>query len=364
MRIQSIETFTQGRNMCIVRVRAEDGTEGYGELPRSNADLAAMVLHRMVAPFVLGMDASDPDALCDFVFESTYKFPGSFVCRALGGLDTALWDIRGKQAGKSVAALLGGAPKPVRAYASSMSRTAQPDEIADSLLKARDAGGFSIFKIKIGKRNGHDEDEWPGRTESVVKAVRKALGDDAELYVDANSCYSPGKAVEVAKLLEDEGVALFEEPCPWWEVDWTAEVRSEVSIPVGGGEQDFWLPTWRRIIGIPAVDVVQPDVGYVGGLTRALRVARMAEDANLSCMPHNPSLCLMKTFTLHLLCAIPNAGRAVEYGINPQAAVPDLYDPQPAVADGLVQCPDGPGWGVTVRPEWLEKAERTVSEAS
>lgn len=364
MRIQRIETFVQGRNMCVVRVRTDEGLEGFGQTPRSNADITATILHRMVAPFVLGVDGQDADALSDLVFESTYKFPGSFVCRALGAVDAALWDIRGKREGKSVAELIGGAPKPVRAYASSMSRTAQPDEIAAAFLKARDEGGFTIFKFKIGKRNGHDEDQWPGRTEAVVKAVREALGDDAELYVDANSCYSPKRAIEVAKILESESVALLEEPCPWWEVDWTAEVRNAVNITVGGGEQDFWLPTWKRIIGLPAVDIVQPDVGYVGGLTRALRVARMASEKGLPCMPHNPSLCLMKTFTLHLLCGIPNAGRAVEYGIASESGVKDLYDPQPIVKDGKVQCPSGPGWGVTVNPKWLEKAERLVSEVS
>ncbi len=195
-----------------------------------------------------------------------------------------------------------------------------------------------------------------------MKAVRKALGDDAEIYADANSCYSAKRAIEVAAFLESRNVALFEEPCPWWEVEATAEVCRSVNIPVGGGEQDFWMPTWRRIIGLPAVDIVQPDVGYIGGITRALRVAQMAEDANLPCMPHNPSLCLLKTFTLHLLCAIPNAGRAVEYGIHPGAAVRGLYDPPPTVRGGMVQCPEGPGWGVTVNPDWLERAERQVSQ--
>jgi len=361
MKIKSIETFTN-KHLAVVRVKTDDGAEGYGQTAPGNADITALVLHRQIAPIALGADASDIDRLVDRCIEGTYKFPGSYCCRALSGLDTALWDLRGKIEAKSVCDILGGRPDPIPAYGSSTSRTVTPKQEAERLARAMESSGFTAFKIKIAKRCGHDEDQWPGRTQSIVPAVRKAIGDQTALFVDANSCYTPAKAIQVGQMLESYGVALFEEPCPWWEVGWTAEVTRALDMPVGGGEQDFWMPTWRQIVELRAVDVVQPDVCYVGGLTRALRLARMAERASLPCMPHNPDLTMRKVFTLHYLAAIPNAGDFIEFSIEPEAEIKDLFDPPMVVKDGLLAVPEGPGWGVTVNPAWLAAADRRVSE--
>jgi len=360
-KIVSIETFTN-ETVCIVRVRNDAGAEGYGQLAPFNADISATVLHRQIAPHALGKDPADIDAIADQCIEANYKFPWSYICRALAGLDTALWDIRGRRENKSVCELLGGKPRPIPAYGSSMQRDITPADEAARLARLRDDKGFRAFKIRIGKVCGHDQDQWPGRTESLVPAVRKAIGDNISLHVDANSCYTPAKAIEVGKMLEDYGVCHFEEPCPYWELEWTAKVAAALKVPVTGGEQDNDLAQWRRMINMHAVDVVQPDVCYVGGLTRALRVAAMAAEAKLPCVPHSANLSMVTVFTLHLLGAICNAGPFMEFSIEPTDWTKDLYHPMPEVRDGKVGIPDGPGWGVTVNPQWLEKAERKISE--
>jgi L-alanine-DL-glutamate epimerase-like enolase superfamily enzyme len=101
---------------------------------------------------------------------------------------------------------------------------------------------------------------------------------------------------------------------------------------------------------------------YVGGMTRALRVVRMAAEAGLPCVPHSANLSLVTVFTLHLMAAIPNAGGHVEFSIEPTAWTKGLFSPALEVRDGKVAVPAGPGWGVTVSPAWLEKATRQVSE--
>ena len=254
MKIQSIETFVHAPNVGIVRVRAEDGSEGYGQVSTFNADITATVLHRQVAPVVLGRDIEDLDSLCDAVIEATYKFPGSYVCRALTGVDTAIWDLKGKAAGKSVCELLGRKPRPLRVYGSSMRRDITPDDEGARLAKLRDEFGYRAFKIRVGKVAGHDEDQWPGRTEALIPAVRKAVGDDVTILADGNSCYTPGRAIEVGKLLQEYDFGHFEEPCPYWELAWTAEVAAALEIPVAGGEQDYDLKQWQRIIDMPAVE--------------------------------------------------------------------------------------------------------------
>ncbi len=109
MKIQRIETFCTPF-VGFVRVTTDDGAQGWGQVSTYNADISALILHRQVAPWALGQDALDIDALVDRVCEREHKFPGSHLYRAIGGVDTALWDLRGKLEGKPVCELLGGTP--------------------------------------------------------------------------------------------------------------------------------------------------------------------------------------------------------------------------------------------------------------
>ena len=367
MKIKSIETFSN-EFVSFVRVRTGNGAEGWGQISTYNADISALVMHRQVAPYALGEDATDLDALLDRIVEIEFKFPGSYLRRALAGLDTALWDLRGKLAGKSVCELLGGKPRPFPVYASSMRRDITPEAEAERLARLRDTHGYEAFKFRIGKECGHDEDEWPGRTEAIVPAIRRALSNNVTLLVDANCCYTPKKAIEVGRRLDDYGICHFEEPCPYWDFEWTAEVAQALKsfdIKVAGGEQDCNLSNWRRIVNIRAFDIVQPDICYVGGLTRALRVAAMAKEAGIPCVPHSANLSLVTLFSLHMMGAIENAGPYVEFSIEGLDYYPwqeGLFSPALEARDGKVQIPDGPGWGVEINTDWLAKAAYQISE--
>jgi L-alanine-DL-glutamate epimerase-like enolase superfamily enzyme len=244
-----------------------------------------------------------------------------------------------------------------------MRRDIQPQDEGERLSRLRDAKGFGGFKIKIGKVCGHDQDQWPGRTEALIPAVRKAIGGDVHLLADANSCYSPPRAIEVGRMLEQNGVRHFEEPCPYWELEWTAQVAAALDMDVSGGEQDTDLAQWARMVGMKAVDIVQPDICYVGGLSRALRVAALGAQAGLSCVPHSANLSLVSVFTVHMLAAIANAGPHMEFSVEPNDWLRELYSPFLEVVEGKVKVPGGPGWGVEINPHWLAAAARGVSEA-
>ncbi|MDX1528230.1 MAG: mandelate racemase/muconate lactonizing enzyme family protein, partial [Gammaproteobacteria bacterium] len=269
MKIKKIETFSN-EFVGFLRVTSDDGAEGWGQVSTYNADITSLIVHRQIAPWALGADALDINRLVDIIPEREHKFPGSYLYRALAGLDTALWDLSGKLEGKSVCELLGGVPRPIRAYASSMKRDIAPADEGERFLRLREQFGFDAFKFRVGAECGRDVDEWPGRTEEIVPAVRNALGDDVALLVDANSGFSPERAIQVGRMLEDYGVEHFEEPCPYWELEQTRQVTQALELDVAGGEQDCEIPTWRRIIELNAVDVIQPDVCYLGGLTRTL----------------------------------------------------------------------------------------------
>jgi L-alanine-DL-glutamate epimerase-like enolase superfamily enzyme len=365
VKIKSLETFTTPV-VGFVRVTAEDGMQGWGQVSPYNADITCQVFHRQVAPWALGADCDSIEILTESIPEREHKFPGSYLMRALCGLDTALWDLRGKRTGKSVCALLGGKPRPFPVYASSMSRQITPKDEAIRFLRLRDAHGYTAFKFRIGMEYGHDQDQWPGRTEEIVPLIRRALGADAQLLVDGNSCYTPKKAIEVGRLLEDQGICHFEEPCPYWEFHWTKQVTDALGIDVTGGEQDCDLALWRFAIDMRVVDVVQPDVCYLGGINRTLKVAEMAKRAGLPVTLHSANQSMVTVFALHLMGAIENAGPYVEFSIEGSDFYPwdrELYEPALIARDGKVQISDRPGWGVEISKQWLDKASYQKSGA-
>jgi len=359
MKIASLETFAN-EFVCFVRVTTDGGAIGWGQTSTYNADITATIFHRQVAPWALGADALGIDALIARIEEREHKFPGSYRCRALAGLDTALWDLRGRLEGKPVVELLGGRPRTLRAYASSMRRDITPQQEARRLVRLRDEQGFDAFKWRVGAECGHDSDEWPGRTEAIVPTVARALGAGVAKLVDANSGFSPGRAIAVGALLEAEGISHYEEPCPYWKLEETKRVADALDLDVTGGEQDWDLATWARMIDMRAVDIVQPDVMYMGGIARTLKVARMAAAAGLPCTPHSANLSLVTLCTMHLLGALPNAGKYLEFSIEgpdyyPWQAGLFLGDPY-RVTDGHVTIPQAPGWGVEINPAWLAAA--------
>lgn len=365
MKIVKLETFTTPF-VGFVRATSETGAIGWGQVSTYHADITCAVFHRQIAPHALGTDALDFADTLLRINEREHKFPGSYLRRAMTGLDTALWDLRGRHEGKPVTSLIGGTPGPVRAYASSMKRDITPEDEAARFVKLRDDHGFTAFKWRVGAECGRDQDEWPGRTEEVVPVVSKALGDGIDKLVDGNSCYSPPRAVEVGWLLEDHGIGHFEEPCPYWEFDQTRIVRETLTLDVAGGEQDCEFTAFRSMINEGVVDIVQPDVMYLGGLHRTLQVCRMAAARDLPVTPHAANLGLVTMCTMHLLRAIPNAGKYLEFSIEG----PDYYPWQEglflgtpyAITDGHATVTDAPGWGVEINPDWLDRASYQVSE--
>ena len=367
MKIASLETFTD-QFVCFVRLTTDSGAVGWGQTSTYNADITASIFHRQVAPWALGADAFPIETLIERIEEREHKFPGSYRCRALAGLDTALWDLRGKLEDKPVVELLGGRPRRLRVYASSMRRDIRPADEARRLVRLRDASGFDAFKWRVAAECGHDVDEWPGRTEAIVPEVARALGPAVAKLVDANSGFSPQRAIEVGRLLEAEDISHYEEPCPYWKLAETKLVSDALTIDVSGGEQDWDLATWERMITMRAVDIVQPDVMYMGGLARTLQVVRMAAAAGLPCTPHSANLSLVTLCTMHLLGAIPNPGKYLELSIEGADYYPwqqGLFRNDPyAVVDGHVTIPSAPGWGVEISPAWIEKAAYRCSSLS
>ncbi|XOQ15515.1 MAG: D-galactonate dehydratase [Shouchella clausii] len=355
MKIKSIETFSTGY-VTIVRVKSTDGHEGFGQTAPYHANISALILHQQLARHIVGKEVDQIDQLVEDIMRAEHKFYGSYLCRALSGIETALWDLKGKQLGKSVYEMLGGKHRPIDVYGSSMKRNISPEDESDRLKQMQEDYGFRAFKFRIGNVFGNDVDVYPGRTEQMIPTMRKALGEETLLYADANSGFTPTRAIEVGKILEQYGVVHYEEPCPFARLEWTKQVADALDIDVAGGEQDTDLAQFQRMISMNAVDIVQPDICYIGGLSRALKVAKMAEENGMVCAPHAANLSMVTVFTMHMVSAIPNAGPFMEYSVESHRWAEELFTTNFKVSDGKVNIPDGPGWGVEIRKEWLEKA--------
>ena len=376
MKIDRIESFTTPE-VGFVRLTTDDGQSGWGQMSTYHADITAQVLHRQVAPWIIGRPVDVDHPVADFldlaalVNEREHKYPGSYVRRALAGVDTALWDLIGRLAEQPVAALIGGSAGQVRCYASSMKRDITPADEADRLCRLRDEKGFDAFKFRVGAECGRGRDEWPGRTEDIIETVPRALGQGVVTMVDANSCFGVERAIEVGRMLEAHGITHYEEPCPYWKPDWTRQVTQALDIDVTGGEQDCDLRHWLDMINRHVVDVMQPDVMYMGGLTPTLELARIIGEGGPNgetypVTPHAANLSLVTICTMHLLRAIPNAGPYLELAIEGADYYPwteTLFRGDPfAVEEGKVTVTDAPGWGVEVNPDWLQRAAYAVTE--
>ena len=371
MKIQQLETFCNPQSsLCLVRVTDDQGGFGWGQVAPFFADVTAQVVHRQLAKHVLGYPietATDIIKLADTIRHQCYKFHGSHLWRAWAGIDLALWDLLGRRLEQSVASLL-NPHHPVQmlnpwpGYASSLRRDISPMDEAERMKQLRDRDGYKAFKIRIAQRMGHDFDASPGRTEQMIQTCRLELGDDAHLLVDANSGFTVPRAIEVGRLLQDHGFEHFEEPCPFWDFEQSAQVAATLDISVAGGEQDYHMPTVRRMIEQQAVDILQPDVCYAGGLARAMEMATMAEQADLLVVPHSANRTMVLLAAIHLMNAIPNAGAYVEVSIEHKPDFENVFEQFVEIRDGLAHPPQGPGFAVTPQISWLERSNHLISQ--
>jgi L-alanine-DL-glutamate epimerase-like enolase superfamily enzyme len=209
--------------------------------------------------------------------------------------------------------------------------------------------------VKVGSEYGFDRDESPGRSLAVVKAVRDVMGDDFQLMVDANSCFSAPRAIELGRRYEQLGVFHFEEPCPYSDLDATAKVARALDLAVAGGEQDWDLQVFKAMLVKQAVDIVQPDVIKCYGFSHAKKIAALAEAFNTPVTLHNAKPHLGTVATLHFAASTPACRYAQEYSIEPYPFRDQLFEPRLEVVSGHIEVPKGPGLGVVLNEDLIKK---------
>ncbi len=336
----------------LISVATDEGITGLGSV-FTNAELVRGAL-AVLEPLYRDENPLEPERVSEKLRQHTFWLGrGGSITHAISGIDIALWDILGKATGQPVGRLIGGRYRSrVRPYASILMR--KPDELSDSLKRLMDHR-FSAFKIGWGPF-GRVSDSYD---REIVAAAREAVGPDSMLMVDAggsDAFWNRGYkwALRTAEMLADYQVDWFEEPLAPDAIEDYRRLRLASRLPISGGEvltrrQSFlpWLQTG-------ALDIVQPDVTKVGGITESRRIAWMAEAFGVRFIPHGWNTAVGLAADLQLASAFAHTD-LVEYLIGSPyvddlAAVPWRLD-----ADGMLAIPEGPGIGIELNPEAVRK---------
>lgn len=342
------------RPTVLVRLGTDEGITGWGECSPMNAAVIAAHIRHSLADLVVGEDPFDVEKLVEKMFVHTYKIAGQAQAMAASGIEIACWDIMGKALGVPIYKLLGGAyRKQIPMYASSMRRDTSPGDEAARLAKLVEEKGFTAVKVRVGSKYGFDRDAAPGRSVAVVREVRATLGDDIAIMVDANSCFTAPRAIELGRRLQDYNIFHFEEPCPYTDLDATARVARALDVPIAGGEQDWDLRRFKEMLQKEAVDIVQPDLIKAGGFTVCRKVAALAEAFGAVCTPHQTQP-LGTIANLHFVAATPVCRYTQELNIEPHPIGDKLFKNPVPVIDGRMTVPEDPGLGVEIDEALVE----------
>jgi L-alanine-DL-glutamate epimerase-like enolase superfamily enzyme len=354
--IESLRLLKKDRDH-FVHVRSKDGAEGVSLTnPGRPSDLGE-ILKRRIFPVCLGADARDLEKLLWDIYRhrDNYKLQGLALWSPQAWVEFAILDMLGRIAGKSIADLLGGLRRrEVAIYVASGRRDTTPEQEIEHLRGLVEQSGARALKFRVGGRMSGNADAAPGRTETLIRLVRKSFGDAMDIHADANSSYDAAHAVPVGRLLEEVKAVYFEEPCEFDDFEGTKAVTDALTIPVAGGEQEASEWRFRWMIARRGVDIVQPDLQYYGGLIRSMRVARMAAAAKMPTTAHI-SGGFGFVYMLHFAGAIDDPGLYQEYKLGLDRYT-SWFDPPVRVKDGRMNIPTGPGVGITSIADVLKGA--------
>lgn len=356
--IESLNLYEKNGNWFI-RVRSRDGVEGWSVGHPKKMKLSQLVFTKIISPFMQNKDARAIDTLVDklYLHNSNYKMQGQLFWVALAATEFAIIDLLGKTTKCSAATLLGGhRRKLVDLYVANNHRTKDVKDSLRRIIKSVNSIDAKALKFKVGGRM-KVVDTVPHRTEKLIPMVAEALGDKCTLYADANSSYiSVNKAIQVGKILESNGVSLYEEPVPFDYLSETKRVAEALEIPVAWGEQESSQWRFKWMIENSGVRIFQPDLFYYGGLIRSLRVARMAAAKQLNCTPHISGGGLGFIYMGIYASCCQNPGLFQEYkGITddfPWESTGSKIE----IQNGSMTTPDGHGIGVNIDPDYLASA--------
>ncbi len=362
LRLPTIAAECNGtQDALLVKIKTDAGLTGIGEVDSSphvvKAIFDAPYSHTLacgLSQLLIGEDPRDIERLWEKMYRGTlyYGRRGAAI-HAISGADIALWDLLGKITGMPVCQLLGGAyHRRMPAYSSDL-MPFTPDEAAARAAFLRDAG-FTHFKFGWGGIGQSEAQDF-----ALVGAVRQAVGDEASLMIDVGLCWDAATAQARIRRLEEFQLTWIEEPLPPDDLIGYARLADAVETRIAAGEESATCWEFADLMDRGHIDVVQVDVSRAGGLTESRRIAHMAHQRNLPCVPHAYSTGVLLAASLHWAASLPN-GWMVEYTVEDSPLATGLNGTgllrEPLRArDGWLTVPDAPGLGIELDEEMIAK---------
>jgi L-alanine-DL-glutamate epimerase-like enolase superfamily enzyme len=331
---------------CLVEVETAQGLVGHGFTAITEEEVGAAAINEVAAHALIGEDALRNEK----IWEKLYwllspRGQTGYASHAIAAIDVALWDLKGKFLNKPVWSLLGGARNRVPVYTTFGFGAYTRDELA-AAAKWWKAKGHARLKMVVGQHALQRRDE-PRPIDQViaedarrVRAVRDAVGEEAEIYVDANCSLDGLHAAQLARSLEEFGLSFFEEPVKDNDVLVLKDLKTKTRIPLAAGQNEGLAWRFRDLISSRCIDVVQPNVVISGGYTQCIRIAGMASAFNLP-MDNGGA---WPFHNMHLHAGLANGG-LVEYHYPSVKTCEAIYGTLPAPKDGWLELPETPGLG-------------------
>jgi L-alanine-DL-glutamate epimerase-like enolase superfamily enzyme len=346
------------KDTFLCRVRSKDGAVGISVANNDQMESLYPIFVNRLQPFFIGKDARDLEKIIYgvYVYQSNYKMQNLALWVPLATIEFAVLDMLGRISGKSIGELIGNINnRKIAVYQANGERGITAELTVEHLLKEVGETKAKALKFKVGGRMSNNFEEPKGRTEKLIPLVRKTFGDKMVIYADSNGSYTVEEAIRIGRIMEEYKIDFYEEPVPFDWYEETKEVSDKLSIPIAGGEQEPSLHMFRWLIANDALQIVQPDMFYFGGMIRSMKVASMAEAFGKQCTPHISGSGLGYLYMMHFVSAIPNAGPYHEFkGFNEEmpftCATSSLSSD-----DGVVTVPSGPGLGIEIDPGYIAK---------
>lgn len=352
-----------GLSVCLVRVDTDDGRTGWGMTAITEEEVVAEAVNAVAAPVLLGEDPLDTERLWEKLYWlMSPRGQTGYASHAIAALDVALWDLKGQALGLPVWRLLGGARPRVPLYATFGFSFFDRERLAEA-ARLWVSNGFTRLKMTVGDSALKLRDQ-PRPIGDVlaedlrrVRAVRDAVGDGIEIFIDANCNLDPFHAAKFARQVEEYGISFFEEPVTQNDVRAMAELRRQTTIPLACGQNEGLAFRFRDLMVAGAVDVVQPNATITGGFTQCARIAGMASAFNVAFANGGA----WPFHNMHLHGGLAN-GWLVEHHYVAVKCCKEIFDGLPEPEDGWLALPQAPGLGFAPNPDRLkELAARPTS---
>ncbi len=300
------QQYYQSRTAHLVQVQTDEGIIGWGECfgPGNIALANKFIVEKVIQPLILGEDPRNKE----FIWQKVYNLlrdsgQKGMPIQALSGIDIALWDILAKKAKLPLYQLIGGKCNtkiPVYGYGMMLQKKSV-DELVDLFqeeAKSIKSKNFKAMKMKIGI--GPKDDI------KLVQKVREAIGKDFKLMVDANHAYNSSDALYVGKALDEMDIYWFEEPIAPEDYDGYRELKKKLKTNIAGGEAEFTKYGWNQLLKNKCVDIAQPEVCGLGGITEYLKIAALAQSNFIPLINHVWGSAISVAVNIHLLTAQPD----------------------------------------------------------